>query len=276
MRREGRKIAGVDEDEYIRSQTRLQRLQKLFPEDAVQSLASEVLHRVSGKAGNSGIERPSAAQIERLCRALIEDDDRAGADFVIGLRSAGASLEAIYLSYLAEAARCLGAWWNEDRISLSDVTLGTSRMYAILRALRRENPNTTEADKFALFAAVPGENHTLGIRMAADLFRKDGWHIELRLGVTHDELIADIMDSDPPLLGLSAAGHHSLAALTRLIVAVRLSSPDLLILVGGEFVSGAGDAATLLDVDGLASNIDEARAQLDTLWTRYRGSKGER
>ena len=45
-----------------------------------------------------------------------------------------------YLEYLALAARKLGKWWEEDRVSFLDVTLGTGRIYAIIRAVSPARP----------------------------------------------------------------------------------------------------------------------------------------
>ena len=90
----------------------------------------------------------------------------------------------------------LGTWWEEDRVSFVEVTVGTSRMYAIMRALRRQMPLASHIhSKSAIFASVPGETHVLGVRMAADLLRKEGWDIELKIGRTHEELVVEMTNS---------------------------------------------------------------------------------
>lgn len=61
-----------------------------------------------------------------------------------------------------------------------------------MRELRFEiaSARTTQSlDRSALFATVPGETHTLGITMAADLFWDHGRRIDLRTGLDHDALI---------------------------------------------------------------------------------------
>ena len=58
------------------------------------------------------------------------------------------------------------------------------------------------------FCAVPGEQHTLGVMMAADLFRRNGWDVGLLIGVDHAEIVERLERDDrarhrPELLGRS-------------------------------------------------------------------------
>jgi methanogenic corrinoid protein MtbC1 len=171
------------------------------------------------------------------------------------------------LKYLAGAARMLGDWWEVDLASFTEVTLGTSRMYAIMRAMRYEMPiPSSAATRTAIFASVPGETHTLGVRMAADLFRKDGWKIDLRVADTHDSLVSGIVQSDTHLVGISVGGAHSLQALSRLIIALRIEKPTARILVSGHITEEAKDAIDLIGVDGMATDIETAKQLMESLW----------
>ncbi len=106
-------------------------------------------------------------------------------------RAQGASVETVYLAYLAEAAGKMGVWWEEDEVSFVDVTFGTGQIYAITRGLKTlfcaPLANLTQPQAF--FAAVPGEDHFLGVSMAADLFRKHGWDIEFGCDLDHDAIV---------------------------------------------------------------------------------------
>ena len=95
------------------------------------------------------------------------------------------------MNYLARAAEALGKRWDDDLVAFTEVTLGTSRMYGIMCALRRQLRVIPQiSSKAAVFIAVPGETHTLGVQMASDLFRRDGWDIDPIVGRTQDEIIA--------------------------------------------------------------------------------------
>jgi methanogenic corrinoid protein MtbC1 len=258
-----------DWDRYSNASGQIRKVKAQLDEGAVRSLAAEALQRIIARdAERDAVQEQElvALDVKTLAHALIDEDTEAGLVFVNQLQSAGISVERIYLAYLAAAARKLGDWWDNDQISLFDVTTGTGRIYAILRALdeqfslRPSNPQQT-----ALFASVPGETHTLGVRMAADLFQKRGWSIELVNGATHDELMDTIVASDTHIVGLSAAGAHATAHLARLIVAIRLQRPSVSIIVSGNIVIEATQAVDAMEPDGLVSDIPTAIKLMDGL-----------
>ena len=182
-------------DVYKRSQAKIRRLKEKLPEDLVANLAREVIMRVASKDRvlDHVPYEASPEALEKLCVALLSDDDKAASGIISELRADGVRAEDIYLKQLAAAAPTLGDKWVNDELSFSQVTLATGRMYAIMRSLRHLfEPQLPLHGKAAVFAAVPGEDHTLGVHMAADFFRKDGWDIALKVGMDHDELVAEI------------------------------------------------------------------------------------
>ena len=258
-------------DVFEKAYREIASLKARLPEDAVASLAREVIFRVSNRAVELKIKalEPSASQIEGLAFALISKEAGAGAQLVLDATAAGMDIETVYLRYLAGAARLLGELWDNDRVSFAEVAIGTSRIYSILRAANHLRPPQEKAGrKSAVFASPPNEIHTLGVRMAADLFRKDGWDIDLMIGSSHDELVEDIKQSTPNLIGLSSAGRHSCAELARLIVALRISKPSAYIMVSGQIVNDAKDIVSLLGADGVANDFETARTILEELWDR--------
>lgn len=254
---------------YEQSFQEIRTLKKRLPEDAIISLAREVLLRVAERATDvrSTELKPMNGQIERLARALISDDSNAGADMIRNVHSDGASLEDVYLLHLAEAARKLGDWWNSDQISLVDVTVGTGRIYAIMRGLSRLFPlPPPNGKKAAMFTVVPGETHTIGVKMAADLFRKKGWDIDLKIDATTESLREEIRDHHPRIVGLSAGGEHATEALAKLIIAIRINSPSTTILVSGQIVNEATEIVRLMGPDALVFDFSDVESEMDRLW----------
>jgi len=254
---------------YEKTFDELRALNKNLPEDAIFSLAREVLRQVSTRGNPLDISsKPTLTlQIDKLTRALISDAGAAGADMIRNIHAEGTSLEDIYLIYLVEAARTLGVWWENDRISLVDVTVGTGRIYAIMRGLSPLFPlPELKEQKIALFTAVPGETHTLGVKMAADLFRKNGWDIDLRIGATNTELVKRIQKCQPRIIGLSAGGKHAVEDLARLIIGIRINSPASAILVSGQIVHEAGELVRLMGPDAIVSDYADVEAEMDRLW----------
>ena len=133
------KLAPLDSalDLYQKSSYEVRALGSKLPENDVESIVHEVLNRVKAQAlrNNKSVDAPAREKVERLCYALISDDHQEGQRFIESVYEDGASLEAIYLSYLAEAATILGEWWESDDASFYEVSIGTSRIYAIIRGL---------------------------------------------------------------------------------------------------------------------------------------------
>ena len=256
---------------YEYSQSKIRQLKEKMPVKAVESLASEVIRRLAQKGSelkHVPILHASEGLVD-LCNALISSDDQAAAQIVSELRADGITDEVVYLKHLAAAARMLGDWWNEDRVSFVEVTLGSARLLAIMRSMRHVFvARQTNYRKSAIFAAVPGETHVLGVHMATDILRKDGWDITLKVGLEHDDLVSEINNSTSGLIGLSMAGEHSIEALSRLVVALHICCPQNPIIVSGSEIEAQRPLISLMGVDAIASDIEDAKAQMTELLTR--------
>ena len=272
LAQDGRAHDALHFDVYARSKTNISRLKARLPDEIVANLAREVIRRVVSKASEveNVVAAPSQSTLEKLSEALISNDELAGANLILELRSEGQSEEAIYLSHLAAAARLLGEWWEEDRIDFNKVTLGTGRIFAIMRGMRHLfEPAPIAQHKTALFASTPGEDHTLGVRMAADLFRKEGWDITLKVGLGHDALVAEIEQSNIRIIGLSIGGEHSTEALTKLVVALNINCPHVSIFVSGQNIESVQSILDLMELSGTGSDIVSAQKQLNDLWDQH-------
>lgn len=243
--------------------------------DAVQTLATEVISRLSHRHALPHVEAAPqsevhvdaelAARIQRLAEALLAVDDDAATDIVMEAHSAGMAPETIYLGLLAESARLLGRWWEEDRVSSLDVVLGAGRVYAIMRGLRRLfRASASRGHAYrALFATTPGETHSIGVAMAADLLGRSGWEIDLRAGLPHDDLVAEARTGGHHIIGLSASAPRMLFPLARVVVALRLASPGVWILVCGRIVELEPEVAHLVDADAAAADLTAATALME-------------
>lgn len=254
----------LDPDAFEAATLRLRSLKARLPEDTVTALAREVLERVAARATAGSIP---TGRINALAMALIDPDRDLCRQIILDIEAQGTPVESLYLDYLAAAARRLGDLWTEDRVSFADVTLGTARIYGILRTidtpLDRAWPG---AQPLGLFVSVPGEAHVLGIRMAADLFRRQGWEIELLVGLDHAETVARFAASQHMLVGLSAADERGLLPLARLLLALRAERPGVRVLVSGHIVDAAPGPIDELSPDASASDFETAFAEMTRLW----------
>jgi len=119
--------------------------------------------------------------------------------------------------------------------------------------------------RFALFATVPGEDHGIGITVAADLFRDAGWEIDLHVGSDHDALVAQVERIEPEIIGLSLSTEERLAALVRLVVAMRMAVPHALIGVAPAATLDASKVERVADIDLLFGDARSSLVELDRL-----------
>ena len=252
---------------YHNSETNIFELSKKLPEDLVASLAREVILRVASRTVAAAVARPvSQEELLAFSTALASDSPKSAAQFITAEREAGRPAEDIYVNLLAPAARQLGDMWNSDHITFAQVTVGSGRIFAIMRSMRHMFETSAPAEEPAvIFASVPGETHTLGVRMAADFFRTDGWNISLLIGLSHDDLLAEIAQISSHMLGLSFSGEHSLEALSQLIVALHICAPHLSIVICGQEVEEFRAILELMGVDGIAVTMEDARAHFTRL-----------
>lgn len=271
---EGQPFGPVELQALDRNASKLRMLKAKLQNDDVRSLALIVLDRVSARFeahAEQQSHQPTPEEINQLAEALINDDEDAGLTFIQRLYASGTRLEDVYLAYLAAAARLLGSWWEEDRVSFVDVTIGTSRIYGILRVLDdlTVTPKINPA-KRALFIATPDETHTLGIKMAADLFKQKGWDIDLLLGHSQEEALAKIKSAELRFVGLSAAGEHSVAELAKLVVSIRIHRPDMFILISGPTLDEMQDVVEAMSPDAVSPDVPDAIEIFEEFWSSNR------
>jgi methanogenic corrinoid protein MtbC1 len=166
----------------------------------------------------------------------------------------GMSLAALYQRVITPAMHELGRLWAEGAITIADERLATAVTHRVLAALRSpqvfEQPSRSGSEgPCALFAAVQGEQHALGLRMAADLLEEDGYRVAyLGADVPTDALLQAVRTLSPDLLALSATIPESTQRLEEAVEAVHKERPQLPLVIGGQ---GSGsprlDEGTIVD-----------------------------
>ena len=118
--------------------------------------------------------------VEEFTNILLQHEVEVAYAYIDSIRVRGISLSAVYLELLAPAARVLGEMWEEDRCGFADVTVALCRLHEILRGLSATPPANTDTPPLGrrvLLVPVPGEQHTFGLLMVAEFFRRSGWEV---------------------------------------------------------------------------------------------------
>jgi methanogenic corrinoid protein MtbC1 len=178
-----------------------------------------------------------------LSRAYLEAlraADAAGAYRVAARALAGGmSLAALYQEVIAPAMHELGRLWQRGAITAADEHLATALTHRVLAALH-PLPSVVASGggngkPRAMLAAVEGEQHALGLRMAADLLEEAGYQVVyLGADVPTEALLAAADSLAPDLLGLSVTMPELASVFERTVASLASAHPELELLVGGQ------------------------------------------
>ena len=207
--------------------------------------------------------RVSAEEVATFGQLILTRSEEQALACITRMRAAGAPIEAIYLDLLAPAARYLGELWEDDLCDFTDVTIGLGRLQKMLRDLNTEveaTRNPTANGLSILLVPTPGEQHTFGLAMVAELFRKQGWEV---VGGPYE-----LADSPQVLtghrafdvVGFSLATSVNLNNLKKTIAEVRKASKNkgVCIMVGGPLFTLHPEYGSDIGADLVASDAQQA------------------
>ncbi|MFO1090902.1 MAG: cobalamin B12-binding domain-containing protein [Hyphomicrobiales bacterium] len=232
----------------------------------VQCNPNGIAHTLDNASGVT----PTDADIVAFCAAIVSNEELAGARFVGRMRARGCTIDRLFLDLLAPAARLLGDKWTTDDLSFTEVTVGLSRMQNLLRDLTADSSSSVWAEPDAptvMFLPAPGEQHTFGIIMVEEMFRRAGYHVATPPGTNHRELIFLVRQNWYDVVGFSLSCDQLIDKLAWAIRAVRRASrnTELRIIVGGRAFAERADLVQHCGADACALDGLEAVQAMPTL-----------
>ena len=183
---------------------------------------------------------------------------------IIGsLLQQGVSMEAIYLDLLGPTARRLGDFWNDDQVSFADVTIALGRLQQVVRELSLHGPaeeGPASNGRAALFSPAPGEQHTFGIVIIEEFFRRSGWRTWTELSGEVDEIVGAVQAHRFDLFGLTASSDERLDQIAPMIMSIRRASRnrDISVMVGGRLFQERPELVAKIGADAMAADAREA------------------
>jgi len=196
---------------------------------------------------------------EQFSKLALGSDSESLMVYVGGLLQRGLTMEGVYVGLLAPAARRIGEYWDDDQISFTDVTIALGRLQQVIRTLGWRLPPAIPGDhgsRSAFFAPIPGEQHTFGLFIIEDYFRRAGWRTWIETQSEAEDTVDTVHGHWFDVIGLGASGAAPIDDIASTVASVRSSSrnPDIFVLVGGrlfmdhpEYVAAVGADATAAD-----------------------------
>lgn len=164
--------------------------------------------------------------------------------------------------YIPAVAHRMGEMWCADTLGFAEVTIGVARLQAMLRDLGPEwiADNTARANApLVLIVTHRGAQHTLGAVILGGQLRRRGCSVRMALDSTREALAQMVPRIRFDAIFISASQSESLEKTRKMVDFFRSLDAKLPpIVLGGGLVDQQGDIASLVGVDIVTSNIDEA------------------
>ena len=174
----------------------------------------------------------------------------------------GMGVAGLYQRVISPAMWRIGELWEEGVISVADEHLATALTHQAMAGVYGPSLRHKIMPGRILMAAVEGEQHALGLRMAADVVELAGYEtIYLGADVPTADLLEAVAARSPDLVGLSATMPSSIHALDRAIAEIQRVNPNLIVLVGGQGVrprEGNDGAVLVRDLEQLLGMVEAA------------------
>ncbi|WP_415641516.1 B12-binding domain-containing protein [Sphingomonas antarctica] len=230
-------------------------------------IQSEIIPRLMvAHAPASSIPRPAetdltfvAADVEALAMLVLQVEADELLTHIEGHLARGAGIETVMVDLLAPAARLLGEYWEDDRCDFVDVTMGLWRLQEVVHEIATRSPDgglEPAVGCRALFASMPGDQHSFGALVVDEVFRRGGWVTARLSEADTDELVGRVGSDWFDMIGLTVNCDYHIAPLPSLIAALRCGSrnPRVSIMVGGRMFGTDPDLADQVGADGTASD----------------------
>jgi MerR family transcriptional regulator, light-induced transcriptional regulator len=215
----------------------------------------------------------SEADVKAFAKLVLAPDENVAQACIAAMRISGISVETIYTDLLAPVARHLGYLWEEDLCDFTEVTLGLGRLHQVLRELSPAfgQANANPSGLRALLLPGPGDQHTFGLVMVAEFFRRAGWDVGGGAWEAGADPVVMVQREWFDVVGFSLGNVTQLDDLAACIKNVREAAVNksICVLVGGPLFLTNPEYVAYVNADAAAT--DGAKApELAARWVESR------
>ncbi len=220
-------------------------------------------------------EQTAPDAVEEFAALTLGNDDGAAYAYVEKMLAQGASVETIFLQLLAPAARLLGAQWESDVTDFANVTLGVSRLQRIMRRLGEDfvhEGGHGHGGESVLLTIIPGEQHSFGLSMVAEFFRRAGWNLCTGPFTSHHELTSLVHNHWFDVVGFSVSSDRRLDELKKDIHDIRRDSRNrhVGVMLGGPAMAAHPELVASMGADMMSLDAATAPQQARGLIAQMR------
>jgi MerR family transcriptional regulator, light-induced transcriptional regulator len=231
------------------------------------------------------VHAPGPEAIAEFAQIVVSNGVSVAAAYVEAQRANGMSLESVYIDLLSPTARHLGYLWENDLCDFTEVTAGLWRLQQLLHELspafqgdgsgaQLSGLSRPKLARRALLLPAPGDQHTFGLFMVSEFFRRADWDVWGELPASTEQLINTVREERFDMVGFSVGSVLKLEELKFAIRAVRLESrnKNITVMVGGPIFVAHPEYINLVGADMTAADGRDAVIFAEELVTRAEAS----
>ena len=217
-----------------------------------------------------------------LGRACVSGDAQAPEALVRVWLAQDHDIESLHLDTIPEAARLFHDWWESDEIDFVQVTTGIFRLEELVYRLSADFvsgavPIKGSGALSGLLVRPLGSQHTLGLLLLSQYFKRHGWHVFSANQFTEDDMVVAVQSEWVDLLGISLSEDKQIAQAKAWIARLRqqAGNPDLQVMVGGPLLRFLPDLAERVGADFACLRADQAQTLARANVQRVRKTLGK-
>lgn len=204
----------------------------------------------------------SQEDVQAFAKLVLAPDENVAHACIEAMRTSGISVETIYTDLLAPVARYLGELWEDDLCDFTEVTVGLGRLQQVLRELSPAfgQSNASTSGNRVLLLPGPGEQHTFGLVMVAEFFRRAGWDVGGGPWEAGADPVVMVQREWFDVVGFSLGNVAQLDDLAACIKSVRAAAlnKSICVIVGGPLFLANPEYVAYVNADSASTNGAQA------------------
>lgn len=207
--------------------------------------------------------RITQAHLDELVESILHDVLADSVHYCLALHERGYPLEQIFADLIAPAARLLGQKWIDDELDFLDVTVAAGRLQRVVMCLRQSHGAAGLLREAMLLTCAPGEQHTLGLQLAAEYLTEAGLEVVPFIAADFGEIENVLRSRSFSYVGISIGSQSLIGAALSAIECSRAAakSSSLKVIVGGAAIlENACLTSSATGADCVARDLGQALA----------------
>ncbi len=212
--------------------------------------------------------------VKTYSKLAIQGDEAGCAEIVDQMIRQGFDTVQLYQNVLAGSMEMIGAWYQVEAVDEGQEHLASAITERMMARVMQFAPPLPAKAKVAVLGCVPGNYHSIGLRMISDFLRLKGWKVVyLGANVPTPAFLSSVKEHEPNLVLVSCAREEGRTEAIELVRELKLIAvtKGFMIGVGGRYVNENPDLFVEAGANFTASDLQHfSEVTLPTILTEAR------